>query len=200
MHGGGFAQATINLVALRVGVDFIRADDALLNHACNHRMIACDLLQACSFAVEVGTAIADIGNSEHRANEDGGSDGRTHIASLLAILLIDGEIGVLNAFEQQFFTMCAIKVNVAQQCRNNTVAYMVDSKSAGLVSVGMTAHAVGNDEQAIGTKIGVMRMRSMHGEQVIFVLLLFARDAGVKFGADAQDNMAVRCGLRIRCG
>src|SRR5579872_3653856 len=78
---------------------------------------------------------------------------------------------------------------------------MLDHQPTRLLSICMTTHAIGSNEQTIRTIIGIVGMSAMYSKQMIFIRLLFARNTWVKSGTNAQSNAGIgRVLLRFRYG
>src|SRR5947207_1405619 len=82
-------------------IDLVGGNSSRLNQPGYRRVIARNFYESIAFTIQVGAAIADIGNIGCIPDNQDGGDSRAHISLFLAIALVDGKIGGMHALGQE---------------------------------------------------------------------------------------------------
>lgn len=143
--------------------------------------------QALALTIEVGAAVAHVGDRDGGTEHKSGGHGRAYFALRLrqfSIAAVDGQVGALHALFEQ---IGQIRFRVAQQSRHHDGGERGNRQATGLVSHAGVSHAVRDDKEAnlLQARSGGVRAANLKKRVLVWRVLV------VKAGMQPHANLKI---------
>src|SRR5579875_1219009 len=142
--------------------------------------------------VEVSATIANVDDVSLTVDDQRGCQCCAHIAVQLLIALQDDLVGLLDAMRQDICEKGRIDLAAGYQVAQNDVSHCLNGEAARPLTVGVSSHAIGDDEEIKRNEKVFVGAGSLDSGQSVFVRLMAAFDAGVP----AYANLGKACMTR----
>src|SRR5947209_15881397 len=147
LHRILLSQATIDLITVRMAVDFFGGNGANGHEARYQRMIARHLPESFASAIDVCAAIAHVDDISGSFDQQRGSDGCSQINMVFFPVLVNGLIRPMRTIHQRIYQKFLGKLLAVLDGRQYGLHHTVYSQVTRYLATGMTTHTISYDKQ-----------------------------------------------------